>query len=195
MWKWNTTMSIKKRHIAIFVALGVAIVLPYIGFFALKKWYSDKAEGINYARFVIVDKATMSLAVYDYRGEETMRVPMACGKAYGNKQKQGDLRTPEGVFRVVSIEDASGWSHDFGDGNGPVEGAYGPLFIRLACPGHKGIGIHGTHLPESLGTRASEGCIRLDNEDLLRLSQQVHPGTVVAVLPSEDDVKENANKE
>ena len=187
-------MNINKRHIILYVVLGVVILLPYIGFIALNKWYSNKAEEIKYARFIIVDKANMTLSMYDYRGEEQMNIPMACGKVYGDKQKRGDMRTPEGVFHVVSIEDASEWAHDFGDGNGPVEGAYGPLFIRLECPGHKGIGIHGTHLPESLGTRASEGCIRLDNNDLLRLAEQVHTGMVVAILPSESDVKENANK-
>lgn len=186
-------MNINKRYIVLYVALGVAIILPYIGFIALNKWYSNKAEEIKYARFIIVDKANMTLSIYDYRGEELMHVPMACGKVYGDKQKRGDMRTPEGIFHVVSIEDASDWKHDFGDGNGTVEGAYGPLFIRLECPGHNGIGIHGTHLPESLGTRASEGCIRLDNNDLLRLAEQVHTGMVVAILPSESDVKENAN--
>jgi hypothetical protein len=32
--------------------------------------------------------------------------------------------------------------------------------------GHQGIGIHGTHDDNSIRTRATEGCIRLKNEDL-----------------------------
>lgn len=184
-------MSNNNRHIILYVALGITIALPYVGLYALRQWYTNKTEEIKNARFMVANKQTMTLTLYDYRGEELMHTRMACGKNYGDKQRRGDMRTPEGVFRVESIEDASDWSHDFGDGNGEVPGAYGPLFIRLTCPGHKGIGIHGTHLPESLGTRATEGCIRLDNDTLLQLAQQVHIGMVVAVLPSASDVMAN----
>jgi lipoprotein-anchoring transpeptidase ErfK/SrfK len=72
--------------------------------------------------------------------------------------------------------------HDFGDGKGPVSGAYGPWFIRLET-GWKGIGIHGTHDPGSTGTRASEGCIRMKNDDLLRIVDETSPGTVVVIKP------------
>ena len=184
-------MSNSRRHIILYAALGIAIVLPYVGFFCLHKWYTDKAGDIKNARFIIVDKSSMTLSLFDYRGVEMMNIPVACGQVFGDKQKRGDMRTPEGVFRVATIEDASEWKHDFGDGNGEIEGAYGPLFIRLNCGEHKGIGIHGTHLPESLGTRASEGCIRLNNDDLLMLSKQVHPGMVVAVLPPAEDAEIN----
>ena len=184
-------MNSRLRHIILYIALGIAIALPYVGFFCLHKWYTNKAEDITNARFIIVDKASMSLSLYDYRGVEMMNIPMACGQSYGDKLQRGDMRTPEGVFSVASIEDAADWKHDFGDGNGEVDGAYGPLFIRLNCGEHKGIGIHGTHLPESLGTRASEGCIRLNNDDLLLLAKQIHPGMVVAVLPSVEDAEIN----
>lgn len=180
-------MRSKHQRTALYIALGIAIILPYIGFGGIHRWYIKKAESIKNARFIVADKSTMTLSLYDYRGEQLMRVPMACGKAYGQKQQRGDMRTPEGVFHIESIEDASEWTHDFGDGQGEIDGAYGPLFIRLACPGHNGIGIHGTHLPESLGTRASEGCIRVDNDSLVKLAEYVHPGMVVAILPSADD--------
>lgn len=184
-------MNNRRRHIILYIVLGVVIALPYVGFFCLHKWYMNKVEDIKNACFIIIDKSSMALSLYDYRGVALMNVPMACGQSFGDKQKRGDMRTPEGVFSVASIEDASSWKHDFGDGNGEIEGAYGPLFIRLNCGEHKGIGIHGTHLPESIGTRASEGCIRLNNDDLLLLAKHVHPGMVVAVLPSVEDAEIN----
>ena len=108
---------------------------------------------------------------------------VAVAKNPGDKQKTGDNRTPTswgsavaiparyagaavGVpsaqvpFVVEEICDASYWTHDFGDGKGVIEGAYGPWFISLDT-GWIGIGIHGTHDPASIGTMASEGCIRL----------------------------------
>ena len=187
---YNAVMK-RTRQIILYVVWGFAILLPYVGFFVVRNWYSNKVDEIKYARFIVVDKTQMTLTLYDYKGNNLMCVPMACGKAYGNKQQRGDMKTPEGIFRVESIEDASNWTHDFGDGLGEVEGAYGSVFIRLACPGHKGIGIHGTHLPESLGTRSSEGCIRIENADIIQLAKQVHPGMVVAILPSVEDAIEN----
>lgn len=44
-----------------------------------------------------------------------------------------------------------------------------------------GIGIHGTHDPASIGTRASEGCIRLENGNLQKLKPYVKVGMKVTV--------------
>ena len=66
-------------------------------------------------------------------------------------------------------------------------GAYGPYFIRLLTPPHRGIGIHGTHAPESIGTRATEGCIRMNNDDLRELRPYVEVGMKVEILTSEAD--------
>ena len=80
-------------------------------------------------------------------GGEVLEVfGVAVGKNAGDKQRAGDMRTPEGSFTVEQVQDASWWSHDFGDGKGEIKGAYGPWFIRLKT-GWRGIGIHGTHDP------------------------------------------------
>lgn len=147
--------------------------------FVLEEFVEDR--GLRGSRWVLVDKSGFSLFMYEgFR--EIARFPVALGKNPGDKQRAGDMRTPEGIFRVVSIHDSKHWVHDFGDGEGPVAGAYGPWFIRLET-GWKGIGIHGTHDPASLGTLASEGCVRMKNEDLLHLVGLTPPGTVVVVLP------------
>ena len=93
------------------------------------------------------------------------------GQNRGDKQKSGDLRTPEGNFSVQSVQSAQGWSHDFHDGNGVIPNAYGPWFIRLKT-GWSGIGIHGTHDPASIGKNVTEGCIRLENENLRILKEK-----------------------
>lgn len=150
--------------------------------------YDNKVEIIANAKFVIVDKEAMRLHLFDYQGEAIKSYGISCGKNYGNKQIIGDMKTPEGIFHVIDIEDASTWEHDFKDGKGRIEGAYGPWFLRLSVPGHKGIGIHGTHKPESIGTRDTEGCIRLANQDIEDLKRRINPGMVVVVLPSYADL-------
>ena len=107
--------------------------------------------------------------------------PIATGKNPGDKQRIGDNRTPTGNFKIVSIENASKWSHDFRDGKGKIKGAYGPWFLRLDAKGWKGIGIHGTHDPDSRGTNATEGCIRLSNEDIDELKQYAYKNMQVII--------------
>lgn len=108
---------------------------------------------------------------------------VAVGKNSGNKQRAGDMRTPEGTFSVVQVQDSSWWTHDFGDGKGEIAGAYGPWFVRLKT-GWQGIGIHGTHDPASIGTDATEGCIRLSNENIKRLKDKyVTIGMRVVIRP------------
>ena len=112
--------------------------------------------------------------------------PVALGKNAGQKRVSGDMKTPDGTFPIDEVIDSSDWTHDFGDGRGEIEGAYGPYFISLdtsALSGGAwdGIGIHGTHDPASIGTCASEGCIRMHNSDLLVLKAQIDVGTEVTI--------------
>ena len=175
--------------------LGLLVIIPYIGLYGVKCWYDQKVAEIANARIIIIDKEKMKLSLMDYNGEEVKSYGISCGKNYGNKHERGDMKTPEGIFHITDIENSSDWAHDFKDGKGRIEGTYGPWFLRLAVPNQKGIGIHGTHKPESIGTRDTEGCIRLLNEDIVDLKDQVNTGMVVIVLPSYEDLKEEKNLE
>ena len=178
----------KKSH-----KIGALIIflLPCIGLVVMNQCYRTKIANLQKASFILIDKGDMSLKVFNPSGEIMMEFPIGVGINYGNKVEKGDYRTPEGVFKVQQIQDASNWKHDFGDGNGEIAGAYGPCFIRLFTPPHTGIGIHGTHDPASIGTRCTEGCIRLHNENVDVLKDFVYPGLPVIILPSEIDSKEN----
>ena len=127
-----------------------------------------------------VNKSTYTLTLY--QGDEIVKeYPIAIGRNPGDKQRRGDHRTPVGNFKIVSIESSSSWSHDFRDGKGKIKGAYGPWFLRLDAKGWKGIGIHGTHDPDSRGTMATEGCIRLSNEDIAELRQYAYRNMPVTI--------------
>ena len=141
------------------------------------------ASSAEKGKWIFIDKANFRL----YLAEGNKVVDswgIAVGKVPGDKQGKGDMRTPEGKnFSVQQIQDARTWTHDFGDGKGVIKGAYGPWFIRLKT-GWSGIGIHGTHDPDSIGTLASEGCIRLKNEDLVQLHKHVKVGMRVVIGPN-----------
>ena len=138
----------------------------------------------NKAKYIVISKETMTLKLYDSSNRVIFNFPVAVGKNYGNKRKPGDMKTPEGEFSVQQIVSASAWSHDFKDGKGVIPHAYGDWFIRLKTPPHSGIGIHGTHAPSSIGTRATEGCIRLNNENLNKLQPLVKIGMPVTIESS-----------
>jgi len=136
----------------------------------------DKPTG---TAFIVISKRDLTLSVYDrnVQGDTIMvaQFPCCMGKNKGNKMKRGDMRTPESPagkpFKITMIQDASTWRHDFKDGRGNIK-AYGHWFLRLETPGHRGIGIHGsTGNEHTVPGRASEGCIRLLDKDIITLKE------------------------
>lgn len=174
---------------------ALKILIPIIGclctWLGCNYYYQQRISKIENASMIVISKQNMELNLINYKGDTLFCTPIAAGKAYGNKRKQGDMRTPEGAFKVVDIQDASKWTHDFHDGKGEIKGAYGPFFIRLAVPGHKGIGIHGTHDSLSIGTRITEGCIRLENRELEKLVSMLNMPMTVVITPSAKDESNN----
>ena len=129
--------------------------------------------------WIVISKRDLTLSVYDRdaAGDTILMAQFPCcmGKNKGNKVKRGDMRTPESPagkpFKITMIQDASTWKHDFHDGRGNIK-AYGHWFLRLETPGHKGIGIHGsTNNENTVPSRASEGCIRLLDKDIITLKE------------------------
>lgn len=131
---------------------------------------------------LVVNKKDFSICVIA-RKDTLFKAPICVGVNLGNKTKKGDNKTPEGTFTISQIQNSSKWKHDFKDGFGERAGAYGPWFIRLKVPNWTGIGIHGTCFPHTIGTRASEGCVRLKNEDLIELKKYIRIGMEVIILP------------
>ena len=134
--------------------------------------------------FIFISKVDMTLTLVNSQGKVVVTYPMACGVNRGQKSVAGDHKTPEGYFKLEKIHDSSNWGHDFHDGKGFIKHAYGHYFLRLLT-GFQGIGIHGTHDPASIGTRATEGCIRLENGNLEALEQRVTVGMPVIIGPEE----------
>lgn len=135
---------------------------------------------LNEPLLVIVDKFEYKLYLFK-DGKKIKSYNVAVGKNSGQKQRAGDMTTPTGYFTVDEVIACSDWTHDFNDGNGEIVGAYGPWFISLET-GWDGIGIHGTHNPSSIGTMASEGCLRMNNEEVIELKGLISVGTKVIVV-------------
>ncbi|MDE6310104.1 MAG: L,D-transpeptidase [Muribaculaceae bacterium] len=154
--------------------------------------YAERIIADDHPSFIVADKASMRVLLYDHNGKQLRAYDMACAKNFGNKQRANDCRTPEGIFTISGIYNSVDWLYT--DENGvtsPKRGQYGPRFMRLKTPQTSSIGIHGTCAPWSMGHRASHGCIRLTNEHITELSSMVTPGTIVIVLPGIRDRRIN----
>ena len=60
-------------------------------------------------------------------------------------------------------------------------GPRNPVGVMWIALNKKGIGIHGTNEPDSIGRAASHGCIRLANWDVVRLATKIKPGDKVSI--------------
>lgn len=154
--------------------------------------YVEKLLNNEYDGFIVVDKSRMKLIKFSKYGEEEHVFGMACAKNYGTKHTKGDSRTPEGFFSVKQIQNSTDWKYVDDAGNVSTKtGEFGPRFIRLQIPGITSIGIHGTAAPWSIGGRRSHGCIRLTNENIMKVVEMVEPGMPVIITPGKKDMAVN----
>ena len=143
--------------------------------------------------FIVMSKKDYYLYVYEVQGKDTVmlaRYDCCFSLTKGQKARKGDMRTPhctmKNPFSISQLADASSWHHDFGDGRGSIK-SYGDYFLRLVTPGHSGIGIHGsTNNAESVPGRASEGCIRLRDKDIIDLRKNYAFVGMKVVIKAED---------
>lgn len=138
---------------------------------------------------LVVDASRARLYVYANRAGLPVRVAdfyVTIGKDGAGKQREGDNRTPIGIYAVSGFKPASELTDFYG------AGAYTLSYpnewdIREGRNGH-GIWIHGSPSDTySRAPRASEGCVVLANEDLKRLGAYIEPGKTKVVIAAEID--------
>jgi lipoprotein-anchoring transpeptidase ErfK/SrfK len=120
---------------------------------------------------VAIDLSERRLRVYR-AGRRVMTARIAIGKP--------GTPTPRGAHFAIAERI---------DTNMP-RGFLGPIVLPLTgfsetlnefAGGDGRVAIHGTSLPQLIGTRASHGCMRMRNADIVRLARLARPGTPVAI--------------
>ncbi|HNV86861.1 MAG TPA: L,D-transpeptidase family protein [Candidatus Omnitrophota bacterium] len=91
-----------------------------------------------------------------------------------------DLKTPLGTFTIETKLIDPTWYPDGGAAVPPEspDNILGTRWMGFSLPS---FGIHGTTLPESIGTHSTSGCIRMRNEDVEELFSIVPVKTKVTV--------------
>lgn len=139
---------------------------------------------------IIVNKRKMRLYVVNVFGDTVAQFPVCASRNRGQKQGKDDCRTPEGTFSIIGIYNSTDWKY-----KGTGAKCYGPYFISLKTPGFWGIGIHGTNAPGSIPGRSSHGCIRLNNDNIVKLKGMVNKDSRVTILPDDPDAERRLSAE
>ncbi|MGB5972025.1 MAG: L,D-transpeptidase [Nodosilinea sp.] len=96
-----------------------------------------------------------------------------------------DTPTPAGEFEIFQMIVDPSWESPWtGEVHPPgPNSALGLRWIGFASQSNGIIGFHGTPTVSSIGQAASNGCVRLRNEDVLALFAHVRMGMTVVVDP------------
>ncbi len=106
------------------------------------------------------------------------------GKAGADKVREGDNRTPLGVYHVTSFISPARLPDLYGSGAFPINYP-NDWDKRLGRTGH-GIWLHGTPSDTySRPPKASEGCVVLTNPDLLNLATYIEPGLTPVIISND----------
>lgn len=139
-------------------------------------------EGVNHA--IAVDLSAARLYVVS-RSDDGLRVTRdhyaAMGSAGFGKEREGDNRTPLGVYRILRWLDGDQLPELYGSGAFPVD--YPNDWDRaLGRTGH-GIWLHGVPRDAyARPPRSSEGCVTLANADLQGLGDVVSLQSTPVIL-------------
>jgi lipoprotein-anchoring transpeptidase ErfK/SrfK len=130
---------------------------------------------------VKVDTKTNMLGVFE-ADKLIAAYPVTIGSAQtaspiGDWKVKGIARWPRFRYDEKMLKQGERSGHFYMLPPGP-RSPVGVLWIAL---NKKGIGIHGTASPDSIGKSVSHGCIRLANWDVVRLAERVKFGTAVSI--------------
>jgi lipoprotein-anchoring transpeptidase ErfK/SrfK len=128
-----------------------------------------------------IDTKTNMLGVFE--NEKLIAAyPVTIGSAH--------TASPIGDWKVMRISKMPTFRYDkemlqHGERSGNFHllrpGPRNPVGVMWIALNKKGIGIHGTDDPASIGRAVSHGCIRLANWDVVRLATKIKPGDNVSI--------------
>jgi murein L,D-transpeptidase YafK len=141
--------------------------------------------------YIIVDKSDYELNVYDDEGWYATYPVVFGNKDLGDKLMEGDKKTPEGTFKIISKRPHSKW-HKMLMLDYPTRESWQKFndrkskgVIPKTAKIGGGIAIHGTWPNDNIVvdgyTNWTQGCISLKNEDLDELEAYLPIGTKVVI--------------
>lgn len=131
-------------------------------------------EPITQEKYLVISLSDRQVHLYENE-ELKISYPIAVGKE--------GWETPTGQFNVLQMLKDPYWEHPW-TGEVVPPGEDNPLgnrWIGFWTDGTNFIGFHGTPNEDLVGQAVSHGCIRMKNDDVVALFEQVDIGTTVIV--------------
>jgi len=133
---------------------------------------------------IVVDTSQSTLYLYENVNGEPRYVAdfyISVGKKGADKLAEGDQKTPLGVYFVDGFIPRQKLSDFYGSGAYPLN--YPNEWDKRQGRSGSGIWLHGTPSDTySRPPRASNGCVVLSNSDLVKLGQNIAPGTTPVII-------------
>lgn len=130
---------------------------------------------------ILVDKKTnlLHVAQYDPQAYKTVQTfHTTVGKVKGDKENEGDLKTPEGIYTFTARRTPPSLKPKFGDMAFSMN--YPNPFDHIAGRTGRDIMLHATNEPERLKKDFdSEGCVVVNNEEIAK----IRPSIVLGLTP------------
>ncbi len=140
---------------------------------------------------LLVEKKTQQLYLFRYGRDVSLVKTYFCstGQQEGNKKEQGDYKTPEGIYFFNEIKYGDNLPERYGAMAFVMD--YPNMFDRIERKNGYGIWLHATNEPNrALLPNVTQGCIVVQNDDIMELSQYIKlyetPIVVVNEIQNED---------
>lgn len=136
--------------------------------------------------FIIVNKSSNQLAFI--KEDEVKKIRSV---ATGSSKEL----TPEGMFTII-VKAENPYYRKKNIEGGTKDNPLGTRWIGFDAKDTDGrtYGLHGTNRPDSIGQYITAGCVRLHNEEIEALFNEVPIGTRILITSSSDSIEEIAVK-
>ena len=171
--------------------MQLSVFLSTISFAANHSFPDSIIELPENENVIIVEKDTQTLSLYNLQDENlniVFKTPCSTGENEGKKQKAGDKKTPEGIYFLHDEYEDRYLSPIYGKKAFPTD--YPNFIDKMAGKNGSAIWIHGTN--KLLKPMDSNGCIALENSNILKLSKYVNlDSTPVIMVNTIDKVEQD----
>lgn len=147
----------------------------------LNKLHNDR---VRIGQRLKVPQAPVAVVIFKRDFELTILFNGCALRVYDVATGKSD-RTPEASFTIGTKMVEPDWYSPDGKVHkyGTKENILGTRWLAFEnTDEHQGFGIHGTSFPESIGTEASMGCIRMRNQEVEELYDLVPRGAQVRIV-------------
>jgi murein L,D-transpeptidase YafK len=130
---------------------------------------------------ILVEKSSQQVFIYSSAGDtisKSLQFRCSTGENYGDKEKQGDKKTPEGIYFIKDRYEDKDLSAIYGKKAFPID--YPNFMDKKAGKTGNNIWLHGTN--KVLKDMDSNGCVAMEDENIVSISDYIAINTTPVII-------------